>query len=387
MGMLADMLASALNQGPEISMQVTYHVELQVLDWIKEMLDYPVESSGILVSGASIANLIGLTVARNSKAQIDMRERGLKENPGKMALYGSTEMHGCIQKNVELLGLGNESLRRIPVNDEFQIDIDALKKAISEDKNAGYQPFCIVGNAGTVNTGAFDDLNTLADICMEEGLWFHIDGAFGAWAVLSPKIHHLVSGMERADSLAVDLHKWISLPKGIGCALIRRKEDHRNSFSLIPDYLKVEDSDAPAALHELGFELSRTFRALKVWMSLKENGVDKYRRLIQQNVDQAQYLAELVDAAPELECLAPVSLNIVCFRYVVDGLDDEALNDINTKLFNRLMFGGKVFVSSTVIGGKFALRACFINHRTRMNDLDVLVHEVVNIGDELVKPG
>lgn len=250
-----------------------------------------------------------------------------------MVLYASNEIHSSVPKAVELLGLGSDSLRLVPVNDGFQIDLEALKAAIAQDRQEGHLPFCIVGAAGTTNTGAFDDLDALADICQHEGLWLHVDGAFGAWAALVPSSKHLVAGMERADSLALDMHKWMYMSYEIGVILVRRERDHRKAFSLTPAYLAhgeggrgLTGGDLPW-LSDYGFELSRGFRALKAWMSLKEHGARKYGRLIQQNINQARYLADLIDAAPELELAAPVTLNVVCFRYNRAGLDDAALTN------------------------------------------------------------
>jgi aromatic-L-amino-acid/L-tryptophan decarboxylase len=386
-GMLADMLAAGMNPNVGGGDHVANLVELQVLDWCKEMLGYPAEASGLLVSGGSMANLIGLTVARNTQAEFDLRTHGLQASKRKMVLYGSQEMHSSIQKAVQLLGLGGDALRHIPVNPAFQIDVRALETAISNDRAAGHQPFCIVGNAGTVNTGACDDLNTLADICRRERLWFHVDGAFGALAALSPGLRPLVAGMERADSLAFDLHKWMYMPYEVGCILVRRADNHWRTFSLTPAYLSHASRGLAAGsvwFSDYGVQLSRGFRALKVWMSLKEHGVEKYGRLIQQNVDQAKYLASLADAAPDLQLLAPVPLNIVCFRFVADGWDDTALNDLNQELLIRVHESGIAVPSYTTIGGAYALRVAITNHRSRREDFDIFVREVRRLGHGLV---
>ncbi len=268
------------------------------------------------------------------------------------------------------------------------MDTEALETAISEDRSEGYQPIVVIGNAGTVNTGAFDNLNALADICGREELWFHVDAAFGAWAALSPKLRHLVSGMERADSLAFDLHKWMYMPFELGCALVRRKKDQLRAFALTPDYLaraRGGISGGPVWYSEYGFQCSRGFRALKAWMSLKEHGVLKYGRLVQQNVEQARYLAELVDTAPELERVAPVPLNIVCFRFTANGLDKAALNELNSEILVQLQESGVAVLSSTMINGKYALRVAITNHRSRREDFELLVHEVTRLGNILVQ--
>ena len=387
-GMLAEMLAAGMNPDVAGADHVASYVETQVLDWLKEMLGYPAEASGLLVSGGSMANLVGLTVARNTMAEFDVRQHGLQASSRKMILYGSVEMHSSFEKAVELLGLGNDSLHKIPVNTDFQIDAEALEIAISEDRSEGYQPIVVIGNAGTINTGAFDNFNVLADICAREGVWFHVDGAFGAWAALSPKLRHLVSGMERADSLAFDLHKWMYMPFELGCTLVRREEDHRGAFSLTPDYLSHTErglSSGSVEYSDYGLQLSRGFRALKAWLSIKEHGTLKYGRLIQQNVDQAHYLAELVDAAPELELMVAAPLNIICFRFTANGLDRVALNELNSELLMQLQESGIAMVSNTMINGKYVLRAGVTNHRSKREDFELLVHEVIRLGNILVQ--
>ncbi|MGB3906449.1 MAG: pyridoxal-dependent decarboxylase, partial [Anaerolineae bacterium] len=378
LGMLAELLAAGMNPNLAGADHAATYVESQVLDWCKEMLGYPAEASGLLVSGGSMANLVGLTVARNTMADFDVRRHGLTASPQRMTFYGSTETHSSNQKAIELLGLGSDSLRQVPVDSDFRIELSALEAAITKDRDAGYQPICVVGCAGTVNTGAIDDLNSLADICGREGLWFHVDGALGALAALSPNLRPLVAGMERADSLAFDMHKWMYIPYEIGCALVRREEDHRRAFSLTPDYLThTERGLAGGAVwfSDYGVQLSRGFRALKAWMSIKEHGVKKYGRLIQQNVDQARYLADLVDASPYLERLAPVSLNIVCFRFKAGHLDDESLNQLNQELLLQLHESGMAVPSNITIGGKYALRVAITNHRSQRGDFDLLVRE------------
>lgn len=385
-GMLADMLAAGMNPNVGGGDHVANLVELQVLDWCKVILGYPAEASGLLVSGGSMANLVGLTVARNSRGRFYVRRRGLHASPKKMTLYGSREMHSSVQKSVELLGLGSDALRQLPVNAAFQIDLQALEAAIANDRAAGFQPFCVIGNAGTVNTGAIDPLTGLADICAREGLWFHVDGAFGALAMLSPVLRALLVGMDRADSLAFDLHKWMYMPYEVGCVLVRREEEHRLAFSLTPDYLAHGERGLAAGakwFSDYGVQLSRGFRALKVWMSIKEHGLEKYGRLIQQNVDQARYLASLVEATPNLQLIAPVPLNIVCFRYVVDRAADASLNEVNQELLIQLHESGIAVPSYTLIDGKYALRVAITNHRSRREDFDLFVREVIRLGNAL----
>jgi len=388
LGMLADMLAAGMNPNVGGADHVANYVEAQVLDWCKQMLAYPAEASGLLVSGGSMANLVGLTVARNTKAEFDLRQHGVYASPRKMILYGSSETHSSVQKAVELLGLGSSAFRQIPVDENFQIDVSELETAIARDAQAGCQPFCVVGNAGTVNTGATDDLLALAQICQREKLWFHVDGAFGALAGLSPELRPLVAGMEKADSLAFDLHKWMYMPYEVGCALVRHEEAHRKAFALTPDYLTHADRGLAGGkmwFSDYGVQLSRGFRALKVWMSLKEHGVQKYAKLIKQNVNQARYLAKLVEDSADLQLLAPVPLNIVCFRFVADQHNDETLNELNKELLIQLHESGVAAPSYTSIHGRYALRVAITNHRSRRHDFQVLVDEVVRLGNALVK--
>jgi len=390
MGAFAELLVASMNTnagGGDHHSAV--HVEKQVIDWVKEMLGFPASASGLLTSGCSAANLIGLTVARNTKARFDLRREGIQAAAQKMMLYASQEVHSSIQKAVELLGLGSDALRLVPVNDYFQIDLQALKVAIAQDRKDGYVPFCVVGAAGTINTGGIDDLNALTDICQRENLWLHVDGAFGAWAALAPSARNRVAGMERADSLALDLHKWMYMPYEIGCILVRNEEFHRRAFSLTPDYLAhghggrgLTGGDLPW-FSDYGFQLSREFRALKAWMSLKQHGSRKYGRLIQQNIDQACYLAELINAQPELELLAPVTLNVVCFRYVTPYIDDAALDELNKQIVIELQEQGIAVLSGTIIKGKYVLRAANTNHRSCREDFDILVREVIRTGKEL----
>jgi aromatic-L-amino-acid/L-tryptophan decarboxylase len=386
LGILAEMLAAGMNPNAGGGEHAATYVEIQVLNWCKEMMGFPFQASGLLVSGGSMANLVGLTVARNAKANYDIRRQGLYGSNSRMTLYGSQEMHSSLQKAVELLGLGSESLRKIEVDSEFRIDQQALRTAITEDRQRGYLPICIIGNAGTVNTGAVDDLEALADICQDDNLWFHVDGAFGALARLNPDLRPLLKGMERADSLAFDLHKWMYMPFEVGCALVRHEESHRRAFSLTPDYLVHAERGTASGevwMSDYGVQLSRGFRALKVWMSIKEHGIKKYGRMVKQNVEQARYLAKLVDKAPKLELLAPVPLNIVCFRYKADGMSADSLNGFNEELLIRLQESGMAVPSYTTLGGKYVIRAAITNQRSRREDFDLLVEEVIRIGNEM----
>jgi aromatic-L-amino-acid decarboxylase len=389
MGAYSELLAASMNTNNGGGDHIAVHVEKQVLDWIKEMLKFPASASGVLTSGCSASNIIGLTVARNTKASFDLRKKGLQMAPKNMVLYASEEAHSSIQKAVELLGLGSEALRFLPVNNQFQIDIVKLEAAIIRDRESGFSPFCIVGAAGTTNTGSVDDLNALAIICRREKLWFHVDGAFGAWARLSPKAEKTVAGMELADSLALDLHKWMYMPYEIGCVLVREEKQHRKAFCLTPKYLahgKEEQGVAGGDLpwfSDYSYELSRGFRALKAWISIKEHGSKKYARIVQQNIDQAFYLGELIEASPQLELSAPISLNIVCFRFIATDLTGMLLDEINKEIAIDLQERGIAVLTGTVINGKYVLRVAITNHRSRREDFEILVSEVLQTGTKL----
>jgi len=382
LAMLADMLASGINPHLAGFNQAPALVEHQVLSWLTELMGMPASSTGVLGSGGTMANIVGLVVARHAKAGFDVRELGVQGSTPRLIAYGSSETHGWAQKAVELLGLGNQSLRRIPVDAEYRIDIPRLLAAIEADRREGYRPFCVIANAGTVNTGAIDDLEALAAICREQDLWFHVDGAFGALARLSPELAPLVKGIELADSVAFDLHKWMYLPFEIACTLVRDAKAHRDAFTLAPSYLAETTRGVIAGglpFADRGLELTRSFKALKVWMSLKAHGVKAFARLIDQNVHQARYLAALVASHANLELLAPVALNIVCLRYVQNDVSDSNLNAINQEILLRIQESGLAVPSGTVLGGRYAIRVAITNHRSRREDFDLLVRSVVDI--------
>jgi len=383
--MMAEMLAAGINLNQGGGAQAGGLVERQVIDWCKEMLGFPREASGILVSGGSMANLTGLAVARNSLAGFNIRREGLCGGQ-MLRIYGSTEVHSSVTKAAELLGLGQKGLCLIPVREDFTIDVSALRHAIREDQASGVRPLCVVGCAGTVNTGAIDPLEALADICQEEKVWFHVDGAFGALAYLAPELRPLLTGMERADSIAFDMHKWMYLPYEVGCTLVRDPEAHRLAFTLTPEYLEHTTRGIPGSdlwFSDYGVQLSRGFRALKVWMSLKEHGIDAFGRLVRQNVEQARYLEKLVNEHEELELIVPASLNIVCFRYRGSLTDPVALDALNKELLLRLHESGVAAPSYTVVHGKYALRTCITNHRSRREDFELFIEAVLRIGREI----
>jgi len=385
LGMLADMLASGMNTNVSIGDHMPMYVEKQVIEWSKEMMGFPAAAGGILLSGASLANITALLVARHHFNDT-IRKKGMQSVTGQLIIYGSAETHNCVLKGVEVIGVGSDNFRRIPVDDQYRIRLDLLRQQIKADREAGHQPFCIVGNAGTVNTGSIDPLEELAAIAKEEGCWYHIDGAFGAIPKILPEFADHLKGVEQADSLSFDYHKWLYVNYEVACVLIRDAAIHRDAFATSVNYLVQHErglSGGPDPMSNYGMELSRGFKALKVWMSIKEHGIERYQYMVRKNLRQAQYLAGLVQASPSLELLAPVPLNIVCFRYNPGGCNDEQLNSINKEILMRLHEQGIAAPSYTLLNGKYAIRAAITNHRSRLDDFDTLVEATLRIGREV----
>jgi glutamate/tyrosine decarboxylase-like PLP-dependent enzyme len=388
MAMFAEMLASGLNWNVGGFDDAASLVEDQVVGWCKEIMGFPADASGLFVSGGSMANLVGLAVARDARAGADVRRLGVASAASKPVLYASRETHSSIAKAAELLGLGTEAVRLLPVDAQYRIDLASLRARIAADRAAGFHPFAVVGNAGTVNTGAIDDLGALSDIAARERLWFHVDGAFGALARLHPDLAPLVAGIERADSLAFDLHKWGYLPVEAGCVLVRDARAHHDAFAVkTAAYLKPAHGGPSARLQkfsDLGVQLSRGFRALKAWMSLQEHGARKLGRVVRQNVEQARYLQHLIEATPELELAAPVPLNVVCFRHRGPaGASAEERDELNREILVRLHESGEAVPSGTVLDGRFALRVAITNHRSRRADFDLLLRATLRAAETM----
>lgn len=386
-GMLADMLASGMNPNLAIGNHAPMYVEQQVLDWSKEIFGFPRTASGILTSGASMANITALVVAR-SHFNKQIRHQGLKSLPGPLTIYGSGETHNCVTKGIEVIGIGSRYFRKAPVDENYRVRTDILQNMIREDRESGHFPFCIIGNAGTVNTGAIDDLSALARIAKEEKCWFHIDGAFGAIPKLLPEFGERLKGLEEADSLSFDFHKWLYMNYEVGCLLVKDAAIHRAAFSVDVNYLARHDgglASGPDAFSNYGMELSRGFKALKVWMLLKEHGIQRYGQQVRKNLEQASYLGERVGQHPKLQLLTPVALNIVCYRYNPGTLDEQQLDVLNKEILIRLHEEGIALPSFTLLNAKYAIRVAITNHRSTLADFDLLVDASVRIGEELGK--
>ena len=371
-GMLAEMLAGGLNANLGGRDHAPIEVERQVIAWAAAMTGLPAEASGLLVTGTSIANLIGVLVARRAALGPQVRAAGLQG--ARLAAYATAGAHGCIARAMDMAGLGTDALRLVPVGPALGIDLAALAAAVARDRAVGARPFLVVGTAGSVDTGAIDDLAGLAAFCRAEGLWFHVDAAFGALAMLAPRLRPLLRGLEQADSLAFDFHKWAQVPYDCGCILVRDPARQADAFAQSVDYLR-RDERGLAGGHpwpcDLGPDLSRGFRALKVWMTLRTYGADRLGAVVDQCCALAARLAARVAAEPALELLAPVPLNIVCFR--VRGADDA----FNAGLVADLHEEGSFAPSTTRIGGRLAIRAAIVNHRTTAADVDALVEAVL----------
>ena len=394
-GVLAELLAAGMNANSGGREHAAIYVERAVVAWFAQLFGFPPDASGILTSGTSMGNLLAVVAARDAALRGDAmlgdgaREHGVAGAPP-LTAYAAAGVHDSVVKALRIAGLGGGALRPIGVDVAFAMDIAELRARIAADRAAGVRPLLIVGTAGSVDTGAFDGLDALADVAAVEGLWLHVDGAFGALAMASPAYAHLVAGIERADSLAFDAHKWLHAPYAVGCVLFRDERAHRAAFASAPEYLGRAERGAAAGAPwyaDYGLELSREFRALKVWFTLRHYGLDRLGASIARTGDLAAALAARVEAADDLELLAPVRLNVVCFRYRPLGLDDAALDHLNDAIAVAVQESGDAVPSTTRIAGKRALRACIVNHRTREDDLDVLIEAVRKAGRDIAEAG
>jgi len=385
-GMLGDLLASSVNPncGAWLLSPMASEIEAQTVRWIAEMLGYPTDCGGLFVSGGNMANIVCFLAARAAKAGPDIRSKGV--GTSRLRAYCSAETHTWIQKAADISGMGTDSLRWIPADAEYRITIEALRARIREDIAAGDKPFLVIGNAGTVGTGAVDRLDDLAALCREFDLWLHVDGAYGAMGAVAPDASALFKGLSTADSIAVDPHKWLYAPLEAGCVLVRDISKLRDAFAYHPPYYHfgVEAIN----YFDLGPQNSRGFRALKVWLALQQVGRDGYAQMIAEDIRLSRAMYDRVAQCPELEALTQ-GLSITTFRYVpsdLDRTDDkvaEYLNDLNRELLTRLQQGGEAYLSNAIVDGKYALRACIVNFRTTPADIEALLPLVLRLGKEV----
>ena len=377
-GMLAEMLAAGLNANLGGRDHVPVEVERQVVEWTRSMFGFPGEASGIFVTGTSMANLMAVLVARTSALGHSVRQHGIGHDGALLTAYTSKAAHGCITKAMDIAGFGSDALRNIAVDQFHRIDVDALRAQIAADREAGLQPFLVVGSAGTVDIGAIDDLVALSALCREEKLWFHVDGAYGALGILSPAIAPHLAGIETADSIALDFHKWGQVPYDAGFLLVRDGRQHRDTFAAPAAYLRRETRGLAAGSCwpcDLGPDLSRGFRALKTWFTLKTYGTEKLGAVITRTCALAGYLEARILSEPQLELMAPVQLNIVCFRYRAADADE-----VNGNIVIDVQESGIAAPSTTVLDGQLAIRAAIVNHRTDTCDIDALISAVLEFG-------
>ena len=388
-GAYADLIASTLNTNVTSwrSTPSATEIERTVVRWLGLMIGFGKNAQGLLTSGGSMANMTALLIAQRSKAGGDTARKGLWNSNAPMTVYASDEIHMSIPKAADILGFGREQVRTIATDARLRMNVRLLRERVQKDLSDGLKPFCVVASSGTVKTGAVDPLAEIADVAREFGLWFHVDGAYGAPASLDETKRSLFAGLERADSVSLDAHKWLYVPMDAGCLLFRDAAAARAAFSSAEaDYIKVleEDADEAFAFWDYGMELSRRFRALKIWMTLRYYGVRRLAEAIADDNSLAAYLAERVTEAEDFELLAPVELSICCFRYVPaewkarldSARDDEhaeidrELDELNTRVMHLVQRGGQAYVSNATIGGRFALRACITNFRTTRADID-----------------
>jgi glutamate/tyrosine decarboxylase-like PLP-dependent enzyme len=388
-GAFGDLIASALNanvtswrSGPAAT-----EIERTVVRWLGSLIGYSDNAHGLLTSGGSLANTTALLIAQRNKASREVARAGLWNQGAPMTVYASEQVHLSIPKAADILGFGRDQVRTVACDKDFRLDVRSLRERLQHDQTNGLQPFCVVASAGTVNTGAVDPLAEIAEVASEFGIWFHVDGAYGAPGSLDQRKRSLFAGLERADSVSLDPHKWLYVPLDAGCLLFRNEAAARAAFSAgDADYIKVleENADESFAFWDYGMELSRRFRALKIWLTLRYYGADRLAAAISDDISLAQYLAEQVEQADDFELLAPVELSICCFRYLrkqmrqqlAGGSAEERarlepeLDNLNQRIMLTVQRGGQAYVSNATIRGRFALRACITNFRTTRSDID-----------------
>jgi glutamate/tyrosine decarboxylase-like PLP-dependent enzyme len=381
-GVMGDLLASAMNQNVTSwrSAPAATTIEHQVVEWLKEMVGFRSDGVGLLLSGGSLANFAGLAVALRASTDIDLNQHGVGALPGKPRIYTSAMTHMSIGKAASMLGVGKDAIVALPVNGVFQMDAVALASQISADRAAGFHPICVVATAGDVNTGAIDPLDAIADVCAREKLWLHVDGSYGALAARSIYVGDAMRALGRVDSMSLDPHKWLFAPVDAGCLLVRDAAALQRAFSTGAGYIDViADRDMSEFVYwDHGPELSRRFRALKIWLLLKVHGVRAIQDAIDGTITVARHLSHIVTESADFELMAPAPLSIVCFRYRGRGgnLGGPAINDFNKRLMVEVQRDGDSYLSNATINGRFALRACIVNFRTTAADVERLLETI-----------
>lgn len=388
-GALADLLASVVNPnvGANILSPMATAIEKQTVKWLAEFIGVSPSYEGILVSGGNMANLTAFLAARTAKGPGNLRNEGLRKLDGEMVFYCSKATHTWIEKAAVLFGHGLKAIRWIPTDVENKMNIDVLAKTINNDLKAGNKPFLVIGNAGDVSTGKVDDLSAIATICKEHDLWFHIDGAYGISAAAIPEQKVLFKGIQEADSIALDPHKWLYAPLEVGCTLVKNPQHLIDTYSSHPEYYNFDNNDDEPTLNffEYGFQNSRGFRALKVWMALQQVGKNGYIEMIAEDISLAQLLFSEADKHAELEAVTQ-NLSIATLRYVPQDLvpgekkNEAYLNTLNETLLNKLQNGGEVFLSNAIVEDKYCLRACIVNFRTTKKDIREAIEIIVREG-------
>ena len=388
-GALADMLAAAVNPnvGAHILSPMATAIEKQTIQWLAEFIGVPTSYGGLLVSGGNMANFTCFLVARTIKAPKSIKEDGINNDVQKLTVYCPKTTHTWIEKAAVLFGLGTKSIRWIDVDNNNKMKNDILEKMIDDDKQNGFTPLIVIGTAGDVSTGAVDDLKSIATICKKHDLWFHVDGAYGIPAAVVPGMQSLFDGIQEADSIALDPHKWLYSPLEAGCALVKNPNHLTETYSSHPVYYNFSNNDEPATLnyYEYGLQNSRGFRALKVWINLQYVGRSGYEKMISDDIKLSKLLYVLAHEHEELEAISQ-NLSIATFRYIppeIDKEDNDALNKLNEALLNALQHNGEAFLSNAVVNGKYCLRACIVNFRTTEQDIHELAEIVVKTGRKL----
>jgi aromatic-L-amino-acid decarboxylase len=384
-GMLGELLASAVNSncGAFVLSPMATEIEKQTIQWLGSMIGYPA-AAGIMVSGGNMANFVGFLAARKAKSTWDIRKLGLQPAAGKLRIYTSAETHTWINKAADLFGLGLDAICWIPIDDDQRMNVEKLDQKITEDKNQGLKPFLVIGTAGSIATGAVDPLNEIAVICKKHDCWFHVDGAYGGFAAALPELKDLFNGIDLADSIAIDPHKWLYSPLEAGCTLVRDPEALTDTFSFHPVYYNFDSDNEPQTnFYESGFQNSRGFRALKVWLGLRQIGTEGHIQMMREDIHLAKRLFEIMSECEEIETFTQ-NLSITTFRYkpasIEPGEEQEYLNQLNQSLLNRLQAGGEVFPSNAVLNNNFLLRVCIVNFRTRLSDIESLPAIVLREG-------